>query len=518
MRGALAAMTIAVRLVRAARGRVRGNLGIALLQKFQGRFEPEKRDIVGGCPTLSRAHPSCTATMPQFFGIEIPKGEVRHHGRERTAHASASPPPRTPAPDLTILPKQFTPLRRQQTKKFAADEGDSIVLCQAALGLKPKSGERVTVFIQSGESPELAIGSLCVGTCDQFSLGTGLTFSSGETVSVRHNGSAAVCLTGRIEDDFNDFDLDSDDDDDDEDFQYLGDEAGDDSDDDDDDSDDASSESESDGEEDPKLKTKKLASAAAAAAPDDDDDDEDDDEEDSESEEEEEEKPKGKTLAKAKTPAAKKAPEPASESESEEDDDDDESESESESESDEPPAVPEKPFMSKSPKEVPGKKTTPFKGGADVGEASSDSEDDDDDESESEDDDAKDDDSESASDSESEDDANLLGDGDEDDDKSGKRKLGGGAGGGSASKQAKFMDQRGTPGKSPGGGRGGGRGTPGGGGRGGGGRGTPGGGGGRGGRGTPGSGGRGFSPGRGGGRGTPGRGGRGGRGTPGKRY
>ena len=78
------------------------------------------------------------------------------------------------------------------------------MLCQAALGLKPKAGERVTVFLQSGESPELAIGSLTMGTCDQFSLGTGLTFSSGETVSVRHNGSAAVCLTGRIEDDFDD--------------------------------------------------------------------------------------------------------------------------------------------------------------------------------------------------------------------------------------------------------------------------------------------------------------------------
>ena len=94
-------------------------------------------------------------------------------------------------------------------------------MCQAALGLKPKAGERVTVFLQSGESPELAIGSLTMGTCDQFSLGTGLTFSSGETVSVRHNGSAAVCLTGRIEDDFND--LDDSEDDEDGDFQYLDD-------------------------------------------------------------------------------------------------------------------------------------------------------------------------------------------------------------------------------------------------------------------------------------------------------
>ena len=107
------------------------------------------------------------------------------------------------------------------------------MLCQAALGLKPKAGERVTVFLQSGESPELAIGSLTMGTCDQFSLGTGLTFSSGETVSVRHNGSAAVCLTGRIEDDFND--LDDSEDDEDGDFKYLDDEDDDDDDDDDDD-------------------------------------------------------------------------------------------------------------------------------------------------------------------------------------------------------------------------------------------------------------------------------------------
>ena len=55
--------------------------------------------------------------------------------------------------------------------------------------------------------------------------------------------------------------------------------------------------------------------------------------------------------------------------------------------------------------------------------------------------------------SESEDDENLLGDGDSDDDGAKKRKSSGG--GGSAAKQAKFMDKRGTPGKSPGGGRGG---------------------------------------------------------------
>ena len=204
-------------------------------------------------------------------------------------------------------------------------------MCQAALGLKPKAGERVTVFLQPGESPELAIGSLTMGTCDQFSLGTGLTFSSGETVTVRHNGSAAVCLTGRIEDDFNDFELDSDDDDD-EDFQYLNE--------DDDEEDSEDSESESDGE-DPKLKTKKLAAAAAAAAPS--DDSEDDDSEDSE-----------------------------------DDDDDDSSEEE------------RKPFMSKSPKQ-PSAKKAPFKGGADVGEKSLDDESDDD---EDEDDDKDSDDSE----------------------------------------------------------------------------------------------------------------------------
>ena len=114
------------------------------------------------------------------------------------------------------------------------------MLCQAALGLKPKAGERVTVFLQSGESPELAIGSLTMGTCDQFSLGTGLTFSSGETVAVRHNGSAAVCLTGRIEDDFNDLDVSSDDEDGD--FQYLED--------DEDSGDDEDSESDDDDDED----------------------------------------------------------------------------------------------------------------------------------------------------------------------------------------------------------------------------------------------------------------------------
>ena len=77
-------------------------------------------------------------------------------------------------------------------------------MCQAALGLKPKQDERVTVFVKTADSPELAIGTLRMGSCDQFSLGTGLTFSSGETVTVRHTGSTSVFLTGRIEDDFDD--------------------------------------------------------------------------------------------------------------------------------------------------------------------------------------------------------------------------------------------------------------------------------------------------------------------------
>ena len=89
------------------------------------------------------------------------------------------------------------------------------MLCQAALGLKPKAGERVTVFIKTQDSPELAIGSLTMGTCDQFTLGTGLSFSAGETVTVRHNGSTSVFLTGRIEDDLeDDLDLLNDDEDD----------------------------------------------------------------------------------------------------------------------------------------------------------------------------------------------------------------------------------------------------------------------------------------------------------------
>ena len=78
------------------------------------------------------------------------------------------------------------------------------MITQVALGLKPKERERVTVFVKTQDSPELAIGSLTMGTADQFTLGSGLTFSAGETVTVRHNGSTSVCLTGRIEDDFDD--------------------------------------------------------------------------------------------------------------------------------------------------------------------------------------------------------------------------------------------------------------------------------------------------------------------------
>jgi len=196
------------------------------------------------------------------------------------------------------------------------------VLCQAALGLKPKNGERVTVFIKTEDSPELAIGSLTMGSCDQFSLGTGLTFSSGETVTVRHNGSTSVFLTGRIEDDFDDDMMD----------QMYADDSGDDVDEDEDfDDDDSGDDSDSDGDEDPKARTEKLAAAAAAAAPSDDDDDDDDSEDD--------------------------------------DDDDSDDDDESSDEEDEG-----KPFMAKpaSAKKSPA----PFKGGADVGEDSDESEDD----------------------------------------------------------------------------------------------------------------------------------------------
>ena len=149
------------------------------------------------------------------------------------------------------------------------------MITQVALGLKPKERERVTVFVKTQDSPELAIGSLTMGTADQFTLGSGLTFSAGETVTVRHNGSTSVCLTGRIEDDFDDdMDLFNEDEDDE---ASLSD---DDSDDDED--------SESDGEDpkDVKVKTQKLAAAAAAAELEDasepsEDDDSSDDEEDS---------------------------------------------------------------------------------------------------------------------------------------------------------------------------------------------------------------------------------------------
>ena len=40
-------------------------------------------------------------------------------------------------------------------------------------------------------------GPYLPSTCDQFSLGAGLTFSSGEQVTMRHNGSTSVYLTGK---------------------------------------------------------------------------------------------------------------------------------------------------------------------------------------------------------------------------------------------------------------------------------------------------------------------------------
>ena len=52
------------------------------------------------------------------------------------------------------------------------------MITQVALGLKPKERERVTVFVKTQDSPELAIGSLTIGTAYQFTLGSGLTFSA----------------------------------------------------------------------------------------------------------------------------------------------------------------------------------------------------------------------------------------------------------------------------------------------------------------------------------------------------
>ena len=138
------------------------------------------------CPAESTASAHAFARLRSYFGSIL-------HPRAVHAASHATRPPLTARPPLA----HRAPIA-SQAKKFAADEGDSIVLCQAALGLKPKAGERVTVFIKTQDSPELAIGSLTMGTCDQFTLGTGLSFSAGETVTVRHNGSTSVFLPGRI--------------------------------------------------------------------------------------------------------------------------------------------------------------------------------------------------------------------------------------------------------------------------------------------------------------------------------
>ena len=53
---------------------------------------------------------------------------------------------------------------------------------------------------------KLSIGTLRAESCEQFSFGTGLTFASGETVTVTHTGKGrSVYLSGRIEED-DDFD------------------------------------------------------------------------------------------------------------------------------------------------------------------------------------------------------------------------------------------------------------------------------------------------------------------------
>ena len=123
--------------------------------------------------------------MPSFFGLEIPPNR---------------------------------PIR------FRPDVATTVVVCQAALGpldhpSSSSDGETTaarssaSIFVQTtSDGPEdttpppnkkkLSIGTLRAETCEQFSFGTGLTFASGETVTVTHTGKGrSVYLSGRIEED-----------------------------------------------------------------------------------------------------------------------------------------------------------------------------------------------------------------------------------------------------------------------------------------------------------------------------
>ena len=120
--------------------------------------------------------------------------------------------------------------------KFRPDVATTVVVCQAALGQPVLSSlssstpsAAASIFVQTSsvtgddENDEkktkkklLCIGTLRDMSCEQFSFGTGLTFASGETVTVTQNGKGrAVYLSGRIEEDdeFDDDEDDSDDDD-----------------------------------------------------------------------------------------------------------------------------------------------------------------------------------------------------------------------------------------------------------------------------------------------------------------
>ena len=103
--------------------------------------------------------------------------------------------------------------------KFRPDVATTVVVCQAALGQPVSSSSTpsaaASIFVQTSsvtgddENDEkktkkklLCIGTLRDVSCEQFSFGTGLTFASGETVTVTQNGKGrAVYLSGRIEED-----------------------------------------------------------------------------------------------------------------------------------------------------------------------------------------------------------------------------------------------------------------------------------------------------------------------------
>ena len=175
--------------------------------------------------------------MPSFFGLEIPPNR---------------------------------PIR------FRPDVATTVVVCQAALGpldhpSSSSDGETTaarssaSIFVQTtSDGPEdttpppnkkLSIGTLRAETCEQFSFGTGLTFASGETVTVTHTGKGrSVYLSGRIEED-DDFDGEED----------ASSDSSDDSSSSDEEEEEDEDEEESDGEEDFMKRAALLAKAAAKA-------------------------------------------------------------------------------------------------------------------------------------------------------------------------------------------------------------------------------------------------------------